>query len=269
MDTDALVKLITGEVLKRLRQAQPLPGTPASVGKTHKVLAVFTGGTIGLEQALKELGKVQSLGSQITVVLSRAAEQIVGAARIREELGGNISIVTAESPYPGAVLREADLVMAPVLTQNTAAKLAHTFADSLPATLILQALMLGKPVIAAANAADPQDDRRAGIQMTNAAPALMQALRDNLQKVSGYGIKLVDVSCLAEMAGKIFCPVVKQEKAPAVFVKKAVLDAAAVKSAAMSGVKTLTIEPGTLVTPLAMDVAGEYAVELIYAPTGM
>lgn len=262
MDTDALVAFITAEVLKRLEQAQSADGHPAAGAKRHKVLAIFTGGAVGLDQALTELGAIQGLNAEIAVVLSPAAEEIVGVDRIKEALGADIDIIIDRSPYLGNVLREADAVLVPVLTQNTAAKIAHTFTDSLASALILQALLLGKPVIAAANAADPGYGRPAEAYGAQVAPALRQALKSNLQKVYDYGIQVVDVGCLAAAAAKLLAPAAVRAKTPAVPGKK-LLDAAAVKDAAMNGLKSLTVQPGTLVTPLAVDIASEYAVELI------
>jgi len=268
MDRDELVQYITGEVMRQIRQAEA--ASKEKTGQHYTVLAVFTGGTIGLEPSLTQLQRIQELNTQITVVLSKAAEAIVGVKKIRERLGDQIGIVTAQDAYPGKLLRQADAVVVPVLTQNTAAKVAYTLSDSMVPTLILQALMLGKPVIAAENAADPQDDWRIKGGMAGSAPALMQALQANLQKIESYGVRLVQADRLAAEVEKVLgCATkVPPRDVTAIPAKKKVLDAAAIKSAALSGAKMFKVAQGTIITPLARDIARECNIELVYEADG-
>ncbi|QJW46232.1 flavoprotein [bacterium BFN5] len=268
MDTEALVQYLTGEVLKQLKNFEAGHAQSPAAGRSGKVLAIFTGGTIGLDQAMTELRSIQAIAAEITVVLSKAAEQIVGTAKIQENLGGHVQIVTSQSAYPGKILREADVVLVPVLTQNTAAKVAYTLADTMPSTMIMQALMLGKPVIAAENAADPHDDWRVKGNMGLSSPGLTQALKSNLQKVAEYGVKVVKVNCLAEQTRQVIgiesAAQVEPAVVPAAPAKKAVLAASTIKEAARRGDKTLTVAAGTVVTPLALDVAREYQIEVVF-----
>ncbi|HML34530.1 MULTISPECIES: flavoprotein [Sporomusa] len=265
MDNEKLVELITAEVLRRLgRETSRIPAKPAE--PAYKALAIFTGGTIGLEVSLEELKKLQARGIEITVVLSQAAETIIGENWIKEKLGSRIQLVTTQSPYPGKHLRAADVVLVPVLTQNTAARLAHTLSDTMVCTVLLQALMLGKPVIAASNAADPADNWRMQKNMANAAPALREALAANLKKIETFGIRLIPVERLAAAAKEVLnreaLPVL-----PGIAVKpakKQILDAEAVNRAVRSGHKTITVVQGTIITPLACDIARESGLHIVY-----
>lgn len=269
MDNEKLVELVTAEVMRKLGM-ESLERTEKSIMPCKQALAIFTGGTIGLEQSLLELQKIQALHIEVSVVLSRAAEQVIGIERIKKELGSNINLVTTHSPYPGKLLREADFVLVPVLTQNTAAKLACTLADTLPLTLIMQGLMLGKPILAAMNAADPQDGWRVQKDMGKCSPALAESLRQNLKKIAGYGIELVPVESLAISSEKVIERLAKkasnsQQSEPQGIPrgKKSMLDAATVKVAAGNGRKSITISKDTIITPLARDVAREYGVEIV------
>ena len=270
MDKEKLVALVTAEVMRQLG-LQALVGNEKSSTPCKKALVIFTGGTIGLEQSLIELQKIQALHVEVSVVLSAAAEQIIGIDRIKEHLGSNINLITAHSPYPGKLLRDADFVVVPVLTQNTAAKLAYTLSDTLASTLIMQGLMLGKPILAAMNAADPQDDWRVQKDMGKCSPALSESLRQNLKKIEGYGIELVHVDSLATGSQKIIeriakkaCYSQKDEPQGTRQGKKDVLDATAIKVAANSGLTSITIARNSIVTPLAKDVAREYGIEIVY-----
>ncbi|SFL36407.1 flavoprotein [Pelosinus propionicus] len=269
MDNEEMVQLVTAEILRQLQQ-NPVIAQGQSVQIKHKALVIFTGGTIGFEQGLAEIKKLQGLCFAITAVLSAAAEQILGIERVTEALGSHIDIVTAHSPYPGKALREADIVIVPVLTQNTAAKLSHTLSDTMVSTLILQGLMMGKPVIAAYNAADPLDSWRAQYTMGNSSPGLIKALQGNLQKLADFGMELVPVESIAAVSQKRLCqeaqmkvshtteqPVSKSTH------KKTVLDAAAIQTAAQNGTKSITVPKGAILTPLARDIARECGVELV------
>lgn len=257
MQHGELVDIVTREVLRRLNGAAPAAGRQES----RRALALFCGGTIGLEQGLAALAELRAYPADVAVVLSAAAEKIVGAQRVRETLGGDAAVVTVQDPYPGKLLREADIVVVPVLTQNTAAKLARTFSDTMVTTLTLQALMLGKPVVAAVNAADPQDGGRAGIGMGRAPVGLTRALQDNLRLIESYGVRLVDVGQLAAEARRCFRPGL--QPAAKDRDKKVLIDAAAVKAAYAAGSGRLAVPRGAIVTPLAADAARELKVALV------
>lgn len=260
MDNEQLIRMVCEEVLRRLQQTgaacEQAPKRPS-----HKVLAIFTGGTIGLEQGLAELKTILESGAEVTVVLSAAAERIAGE-KIRQSLDPAVTFVTSQSTYPGNRLRESDLILIPVLTQNTAAKLACTFADSMVSTLILQALLLGKPVLAAINAANPRDAWREKAGMTTNAPTLLQALQSNLKTIETFGVQLVSVEHLADEVKKC----VKREAGQLTVTrpdKRTVIDAGLVRAVAQQGRKSITLVPGSIVTPLARDVARECGVFLV------
>lgn len=261
MDKEEMVQLVTQEIMRQL-QHRPVAAPEKSTQYQHKALVIFTGGTIGFEQGLAEIKKLQNLCFEITVVLSVAAQEVLGIERIKEELGSHISIVTAQSPYPGKLLREADILIVPVLTQNTAAKLAYTLSDTMVSTLILQGLMMGKPVVAASNAADPLDGWRAQYSMGNASAGLVQALQENLKKLARYGMQLVPVEAIGSVSQKVL----NRQKTVAVNPltnKKTVLDAATIQATAQNGSKRIAVSPGTIITPLAKDIARDCGVEIV------
>ena len=269
MDKEKLVELVKAEIIRQLG-IESLAGKDKGAVPCKHALAIFTGGTIGLEESLIELQKIQALHIEVSVVLSMAAEKIIGIDLIKKQLGSNINLVTTHSPYPGKLLRDSDFVIVPVLTQNTVAKLAYTLSDTLPSTLIMQGLMMGKPILAAMNAADPQDGWRIQKNMGRATPALAESLRQNLKKVESYGIELVHVDQLAIGSQKILDRIGKKafcspqgESHDMGRGKKSILDAETIKAAASNGLKSITTTNNTIITPLARDVAREYSIEIV------
>lgn len=260
MDQEELVKRVTSEVLRQLQQRNVAECVQSHEAAIH-ALAIFTGGTMGCTEGLEELKKLKSHGFDITVVLSPAAEKIISMDAIQAELGKS-EIITSQSCYPKQLLQQAQLVLVPVLTQNTAAKLAFTIADTQVTTLIMQALMMGKPVIAAVDAADPEAKGRVQAHMGKASVGLLRTLRGNLEKLKAHGMRLVTVESLAEESQKmmegLMSPMPRTEKT-----KKSILDANTVKNAAMQHNKTLMVSLTTLVTPLAYDVARDFGIEII------
>lgn len=260
MDKEEMVQLVMKEIMRQLEQ-MPV-ATHRQSSPSQKALVIFTGGTIGFEQGLAEIKKMQDQCVSVTVVLSASAEHVLGIQRITEELGSHIHIVTAQSPYPGNILREADIVIVPVLTQNTAAKLAYTLSDTMVSTLILQGLMMGKPVVAAFNAADPLDSWRAQYNMGQSAPGLVQALQGNLKKLKEYGIQLVPVQTIAGVSQQVLKPK-EQVAVNRPINKKTILDAASIQTAAQSGSTSIIVPRGTIITPLAKDIARDCGVEIV------
>lgn len=258
MDKEKLVELVTAEVIRQLGHQAKLAIQDNQT--LPKILAVFTGGTIGLENGLAQLQYLQA-SAEVIVALSPAAEQVAGIARLREKLGADIQIITAQSPYPGELLQDIELLVIPVLTQNTAAKLAYTLADTFVTTLIMQALLQGKPVLAVPDAADPHNEKRAQYQTAKPAPTLVSALHGNLKKIETFGITFVSARQLAAEAKRRIQQQDKADIPPAII--KSVIDAEAVRLAAKSGAKTFTVTQGNIITPLARDVARDCHIEFV------
>ena len=265
MEREDIIRLVTEEVMRRLGTPQPVQ--PA----VKQALALFTGGALGLEEALAQLAQLQNQGVRLTAVLSKAAETVIGVDRLRKALGMELDIRLAMDPLPKQDLKAADVVLIPVLTQNTAAKLARTLADTTVTTLVMQALLMGKPVIAARNAADPKDPWRVQGGMGAARPTLTRVLQDNLKTLESYGVALVDAGTLAAEAMQqlgVTTGVITKAKETAQKPSlpkgqgRRVIDAAMIQVLAAQGESILTVGPQDLVTPLARDVARECGVEL-------
>ena len=275
MDTEQLVQMITEQVLARLSQ-QPAPAPLKAPMEPSKIMVLFTGGTIGLVEGLAAVREIGGLPVEITVVLSTAAEKVIGTSRIKDSLGTQCPVLTGQEGYPRALLRAADVLVIPVLTQNTLSKVALTFADTTASTLIMQALMMGKPVIAARNAADPQDHWRIEAGMGKATPAFMRVLQQHLQQAESYGIQLLDVRELSGAVRNWYDKRLQRqadqpakattgaaEAAVAGHGRKTFISAEVIKAAALAGNKSYRVEAGAILTPLARDIARDCGLELL------
>jgi hypothetical protein len=253
MDESALVEAIVAEVVKVLSL------------RRKRVLALFCGGSIGAVEGRAELKKLQDAGYRIQAVLTPSAERVLGKDWLRRELG-DIEIVTeADGKAPGTLLRESALTVVPVLTLNTAAKVACGIADTLVATVIMDSLLMGRPVFAAKDACDPANPVRARLGMDRAAPAHRAMLEGNLERLAGFGVRLLDVTGLAAAVsgqpgvGEITQRASGQAAATMTFTGR-VLSRSDVAS--FEG-RIMRVSPGTLITPLARDLARDRGIEMV------
>ncbi|SHI77559.1 hypothetical protein [Desulfofundulus thermosubterraneus] len=208
MTGEELVNRIVEEVLRRLNRAQ----VPASPPPGHRrILVVVTGGTIGARAALEELARLKKergVGLEYFILFSRSAAAIHDPEKWGRELQVVDVLIEGENSRGRGteVLKLCDLVVVPVLTRATAARLASLLLDSAAAEVLVDALMRGLPVVAASDAADPTSEGFARLGMNRGRPALVQALKDNLEIIAGYGVTLVPArelgSVVAEMIGR-------------------------------------------------------------------
>jgi flavoprotein len=263
MDND-LVETIVSEVLKKLadrEESQP----PVPQGK--RALVLFSGGTIGLKEVLEQLRAIAASSYRLQVVLTPAAEAIIGPELLKSKLGDIEIITEANRKSPGELSKNADKVIIPLLTMNTAAKIAHGIADNLVNTLVLYALMRGKPVFAVCDACDPYDSARDKINMNLGNTAFKQMLKSNLDKLVEFGITLVksgDLSAAVMGVGFEQCDKPTEDTAPPVpdvdvFTKR-VLSAGDVSVCKRKAIK---IGPNTVITAMAKDMARERGIEII------
>lgn len=263
---EAMVRLVTAEVMRQLNlqdKSGPETTREENIAKNRKkILVIFTGGTSGLAEGLAAVKRLQGLPAAVSIALSPEAQRIIGEDRIKEYLGREVALYTARDQFPWEVLQEADLVMVPVLTRNTAAKIACTITDSLASTLIMQGLMLGKPVLAAEDSAHPRNVWPGNCPMGSKCAPLMQALQENLKRVRQFGVQLVQAAALGEEALQLL-QCVKKQRSGETPGKKSLISVETIRQAAGSG-KIVHVPPGAIVTPLSRDVAQELGVRIIH-----
>lgn len=252
MDMNTLVERIVEEVLKKLKSSNE-----------KRILALFCGGTIGSKEACKELKALSEASYECQVVLSPAAEKVLGVEWLQSELG-QIPIYTEKNGLkPGELLRNTDTVLVPVLTLNSAAKIACGIGDTLVTNLIMQALFLGKPVIAAQNACDLDNPVRKKLGMNQGNQKYSRLFSANLKTLSEYGIKLVEAESLAkvlkgaEKEKTFFCT---PEENQGLIFNKRVLSAG---DMALCQGLNFKVGKNTLITPAAQDLALKRGISII------
>jgi hypothetical protein len=177
---------LIAEIVKRvLAQLEGRKNGPA-----RRVLVLFSGASAGQHEGLEVVRQLCSEGHIVTVLLSSGGSYLLGEEKLRAAGAQKIHLPGEWIDTPGLV-REAELVLVPTLSMNFAAHLALGLLDSPAATLVVGALLAGKPVIAIRDGADPDGAAGQVFAAKGAAPALRSRLQNNLKTLESYGVELV------------------------------------------------------------------------------
>lgn len=241
----------------------------------HNVLAVFTGTTAGFKEALSSLEQLMLRGTALRIILSDSAERIYGD-RIEERLLAWPTASLSRGERWFCELEQAGAVVVPMLSVNTLSKVSALMADSVATNLILQALFMGKPVIAAIDGCEPSNVDRKKLSLDKGTPALQQALAGRLLRLSDFGCNLVKSRDLGQVSGRLLGkanqPACNQRGissvpvAPPQAVVPGILDANLVDTVlvrrAIREKKNITIGSGGVITPLALELAQQQGLQI-------
>jgi len=266
MDNDRVHKIVAA-VIDRLMVRLKVDG------RRGAVIAVFSGGTVQLPEAVRQVQRLILGGYKVHLAFTPSAERLY-AAFVRRELGGFPYDEIADDSSWLSSLTNARAVVVPLLSVNTLSKLTLLIADTLPLNLILHGLLMGKPVIMAQNGADPEDAGRMQLGIAGGGTVLLQEIRARFQRAADYGCRLVDVRRLKAQLDQELTKVQGRgnQKAPAVSeggsksrrLSEKIVTAGHVRQAIASG-SDLTIPFDSIITPLARDLAQQHGLPLVRA----
>src|SRR5699024_7399459 len=142
-------------------------------------------------------------GWKLTVVMSKAAGEVLTEERIKNDIGPE-AIYVEGAPINGRqIIDDNQFVLVPALTINTAAKVANCISDNLLTNMISRATARGKAVPAAADGRCPDNPVRAqlGFKGTDACEARM---RSNVEALQSHRMHLALDSNLFNKANKVY-----------------------------------------------------------------
>jgi len=239
---------------------------------SRRLLAVFTGGSIGRDEAVHQLEQVQQEHNlKIDLLFSRSGASVHDVAGLAAKFGGKVFIDGEERVTDW---KQYSAVVFAVLTRTSAAKAAQLILDSHPVELLVDALMHGLPVVAVRDAADPRAEGWAKVGLDRANPALLEAFQRNLQLLESYGVQLCWASELATVIKKVL-GACSQGRAPAppptpqrsVATTGLRLDKKLITTEDLLpyvGSKAEVIVPAeSMITPLAADLIRQYQLKVV------
>lgn len=174
MEFNLMVDYIVQEVLKRLESE--------SISKRKKGLVILNGGTANLEQIVIELEKIKK-EYDVEIIFSEAGEKIVGEEKFKNfDIKREVAMENCNS-----LISENEIILLPLLTKNTCAKVAVGIRDNVVTYIISKALLAGKKIVAVYDSCIVKADNEYGKQ-----------LNLNIKRLQEFGITFVESKNLAE-----------------------------------------------------------------------
>ena len=178
MELDKIIEYIVQEVVKKINSQN----ITEEFNPKEKILVAITGSTNNLEQIVLELRKI-SKNYDLSLVFSEAASNIIDENMFSEfHIIKDFSIKNYDE-----ILSKNDIILLPLLTKNTVAKLVVGIRDNAVTNLISKALLLEKRVIAAYDSC-----------IVNNEVPYAKLINSNVEKLKDYGLIFVQAKELAD-----------------------------------------------------------------------
>ena len=178
MELDKIIEYIVQEVVKKINSQNIIE----EFSPKEKILVVITGSTNNLEQIVLELRKI-SKNYDLSLVFSEAASNIINENVFSEfHIIKDFSIKNYDE-----ILYKNDIILLPLLTKNTVAKLVVGIRDNAVTNLVSKALLLEKRVIAAYDSC-----------IVNNEVPYAKLINSNVEKLKDYGLIFVQAKELAD-----------------------------------------------------------------------
>ena len=178
MELDKIIEYIVQEVVKKINSQNIIE----EFSPKEKILVAITGSTNNLEQIVLELRKI-SKNYDLSLVFSEAAKNIIDENIFSEfHIIKDFSIKNYDE-----ILSKNSIILLPLLTKNTVAKLVVGIRDNAVTNLVSKALLLEKRVIAAYDSC-----------IVNNEVPYAKLINSNVEKLKDYGLIFVQARELAD-----------------------------------------------------------------------
>lgn len=249
------IRRIILEVIRELSgRARTGPGKKAGYPSGPRVLAVFHGGLRLAEEALAQVRRIEAESSKLAVYTVESTRGNICGGDVRERAGVQCILDTVRLEGLEKVLDRSDLVLAPTFCLMTASKVSRLTCDDPGSNIILKALARNKKVLAAND----------GFQIVEGLVnrAIASEMKDVLNKLEAWGMDLCPTAALFDRFTQLTVPgsAPDQGRAPAGL---KLVSAKDVNQAFTDKKKTIEVMKSGIVTPLAGDLAREYAIEIV------
>ena len=169
-----------------------------------RAVVLFSGAVIGYGDAVNSLKCLKQDGWSLTAVLSKAASEVLTKERIENDIDPDAIYVEGAPVNGKQLISDAQYVIIPSLTINTASKVANCIMDNLMTNMIFAAMAQGKPIVAAIDGCCPDNKVREkiGFKVTE---AYKKKMRDHLVDMVSFGIHLTTAQSLFTKVENVFC----------------------------------------------------------------
>lgn len=247
MNKKELTELIIKEVMRRLSKSE------------KKALVLFTGGTAGFEEGFRQVKELRESGWNITILFTAGAEKIYGCDYLQSKF--EVFDLYFESKFSTShdFLKDINLMLIPILTMNTAVKIALGIADTPATHLVSRALINGIPIVAAKDACNSRDHKADTGGFGKGAEVYRKKLDSYVQTLEEYGVKLVPCKNICESVASIE----NKDQSHHDGMKKRIITKEDILKAREDGTMKIIVGSNTKVTSYAEEIAGEIGVEIL------
>lgn len=227
----------------------------------NSVLAIITGGSIGEKEAFFCLKGLKQKGYNTSLLVTPAAMKIHGYEKLATSTDSHKIICDDNLMLAESLLKSHRQIVIPILTTNSAAKIANGSWDTLATYLVYQALVAGKTVVAAKDSCCSMDSYGEN-------KGLEKLLSKNLKGLEELGIKLTYAKDLEDFFPSFIAeeevhePSCKPDSQSVCLQKKIITrdDLLIYKNTA----KTITLGKSSIVTDLAKEFAATAGIKFAY-----
>ncbi len=243
-------------VSNRIQRARPTPA----------VLNVFHPGVRKLEQALEQVRLIEEVAARSSTFTVDSARSWVCGEDVREKTGSRCILDTVKPEGLEKALQKTDILVLPTFCFKTATKVARLIGDDQESTIVLSALIQGKPVLATND----------GFTLLNTLSN--KGIRDEIKRILGKLESFGVIFCQTDQLAATFQKMVtrgnmsvpsetKNESGNQTAPGPMLITAKDIRMAANNNQDTITLARGGLITPLAKDQAREYGIRIVRADT--
>jgi hypothetical protein len=250
------IKRLVREILSDMTE-QSIP-EPRAVKSGPRALIVFHNGGFQLENALAQVRLIGEFTRKLCVFRAASACSLVSVHEVKNKCAVKCFLDTAVLADLEKVIDHSDIIILPTFGFPTATKVAGLLCDDIESGVIFSAMMKGKKILAAEDGyADPD---------STVNPYLQKEIDDIIDKLKKFGMLFCPTDKLSSRCQQLTAA--KQEH-HAVMPEQNHLNAVKlvtakdVNRAAEEKQHSIMLAQNGMVTPLARDLAKEYAVEII------
>ncbi len=257
------VKKAVREVLKELgltMATHPKEDRGPRPEQGPRVLMVFHAGVRKLDAALEQSRLIEEAAAKCGVFTGESARTFVCGQDVRERAGARCILDTVKPDALEKVVERADILVLPTLCLRVAAKVAALSCDTQESSIVLTALLQGKKVLAA----------RDGFLVCDILvnERIKAAIEEVLKRLEGFGM----VFCPTDELSRTFARIVQGSQGPPAAASEKegqtepplrLITAKVINAAANARRSSVRLADGGKVTPLARDLAREFAIKII------
>ncbi|OQA18668.1 MAG: hypothetical protein BWY64_01330 [bacterium ADurb.Bin363] len=254
MDLNAIIEEITREVIKRLEKTGErdiaLPG----------VLIPLSYGPITWQESCSHVRELLGENNFTSLLLADGRDQV----NVEKELGKGLVqfyICNEVNKLSCEVFSNTKLVVVPVFSPYNLGRVATLTPLLLVEWIILDALQRGIKVIIGKDEFYPGSSLRKSAGLDKAPAPFNDLIKSYMDRLSSWGIKFVELVHLFEAVQSEFKPKENPKTLQTPSVRQ-VITKEDILLFSSSGNKVIELSPGSIITPLAKDIAKERGIDL-------